>query len=312
LANDNDNLAIRDRAIGSVLGLAVGDALGTTLEFSRRDQYPLLTDIVGGGPFELKPGEWTDDTATALAFAESLLSCRGLNEADLMNRLLDWHQTGTYSCTGSCFDIGNTTREALMRFKETGDPIAGSTSMHSAGNGSLMRLSPAAVRYFHDKGRLSEIARRQSVVTHGAVEAVDACVAFADVLADAIIGTPKADLLKPRSRNVAPAVADIISGSWHSKSRDEIQSTGYVVHSLEAAIWSVGNSNSFEEAVVLAANLADDADTVAAITGQLAGAIWGVTSIPGRWLDCLAWRSRIERAADGLFDAAMAEVERNK
>jgi ADP-ribosyl-[dinitrogen reductase] hydrolase len=308
----HDNFKLRDRAIGSVLGLAVGDALGTTLEFSRRDQYPPVTDIVGGGPFKLEPGEWTDDTATALAFAESLLSCRGLDEADLMNRLLDWHQSGAYSCTGSCFDIGNTTRDALMRFRETGDPIAGSTSEYSAGNGSLMRLSPAAVRYFHDRTRLAEIARRQSVVTHGAVEAVDACVAFADVLADAIIGTPKTDLLKPRSRNVAPAVVDIIAGSWRDKSRDEIQSTGYVVHSLEAAIWSVGNSSSFEEAVILAANLADDADTVAAITGQIAGSIWGVTSIPVRWLDCLAWRSRIEGAADGLFDAAMAEVEKNK
>jgi ADP-ribosyl-[dinitrogen reductase] hydrolase len=312
LANDNDNFTLRDRAIGSVLGLAVGDALGTTLEFSRRDQYPLLTDIVGGGPFELKPGEWTDDTATALAFAESLLSCRGLDEADLMNRLLDWFQTGAFSCTGSCFDIGNTTRDALMRFKETGDPISGSTSVHSAGNGSLMRLSPAAVRNFHDRACLAEIARRQSVVTHGAVEAVDACIAFADVLADAIIGTPKAELLEPRSRNVAPAVADIIAGSWRDKSRDEIQSTGYVVHSLEAAIWSVGKSGSFEEAVILAANLADDADTVAAITGQLAGAIWGAASIPDRWLDCLAWHDRIKRAADGLFDAAMAEGEKNE
>jgi ADP-ribosyl-[dinitrogen reductase] hydrolase len=312
LANDNDSFELRDRAIGSVLGLAVGDALGTTLEFSRRDQYPPVTDIVGGGPFKLEPGEWTDDTATALAFAESLLSCRGLDEADLMNRLLDWYQSGAYSCTGNCFDIGNTTRDALMRFRETGDPVAGSTSVHSAGNGSLMRLSPAAVRYFHDRARLAETARRQSVVTHGAAEAVDACVVFAEILADAIVGTPKAELLEPRSRNVAPAVADIIAGSWRGKSRNEIQSTGYVVHSLEAALWSVGNSNSFEDAVILAANLADDADTVAAITGQLAGAIWGETSIPNRWLDCLAWRDRIERMAGGLFDAAMTEEEKNK
>lgn len=312
MANDNDNFELRDRAIGSVLGLAVGDALGTTLEFSHRDQYPLLADIVGGGPFELEPGEWTDDTATALALAESLLSYRGLNEADLMNRLLDWYQTGTYSCTGNCFDIGNTTRDALMRFRETGDPVAGSMSAHSAGNGSLMRLSPVAVLYFHDRARLTDIARRQSVVTHGAIEAVDACIVFAEVLVEAIIGTPKAELLEPRSRNVAPAVADIVAGSWRDKSRNQIQSTGYVVHSLEAAIWSVGNSNSFEEAVILAANLADDADTVAAITGQLAGAIWGATAIPDRWLDCLAWRGRIERAADGLFDAAMTEAEQDK
>ena len=168
----HDNFKLHDRAIGSVLGLAVGDALGATLEFSLRDQYPLLTEIVGGGPFELKAGQWTDDTSMALALAESLLSCRGLEETDLMNRFLDWHQTGAYSCNGKCFDIGNTTRDALMRFKETGDPVAGNTSTQSAGNGSLMRLSPVVVRYFHDRPAMADAARRQSMVTHGATEAV--------------------------------------------------------------------------------------------------------------------------------------------
>ena len=304
---DKDDI-LRDRAIGSVVGLAVGDALGTTLEFSQRDEHPLLTDIVGGGPFELNAGQWTDDTAMALALAESLLSCRGLNETYLMNRFLDWYRTGAYSCTGDCFDIGNTTRDALMRFKETDDPIAGSTSIHSAGNGSLMRLSPVAVRYFHDRAIMTDIARRQSKITHGAIEAVDACIIFADLLADAIIGTPMPDLLAPRSVDAAPAVANVLAGSWQEKSRDEIRSSGYVIHSLEAAVWSVGNTNSFEDAVILAANLADDADTVSAITGQLAGAIWGEKAIPDRWLDCLAWHDRIEGAAESLFYAAIAET----
>lgn len=300
--------SLHDRAIGSVVGLAVGDALGTTLEFSQRDEHPLLTDIVGGGPFELEAGNWTDDTAMALALAESLLSCRGLDETHLMNRFLDWYQTGAYSCTGDCFDIGNTTRDALMRFNETGDPIAGSKSAQSAGNGSLMRLSPVAVRYFHDRATMAEVARRQSEVTHGAAEAVDACIVFASLLADAIIGTPVHDLLAPRLVDAAPAITKILAGGWQEKSRDEIRSSGYVVHSLEAAIWSVGNSSSFEEALVLAANLADDADTVAAITGQLAGAIWGATAIPDSWLDCLAWHDRIVCAAESLFYAAAADA----
>jgi ADP-ribosyl-[dinitrogen reductase] hydrolase len=300
----------RDRAIGAVIGLAVGDALGTTLEFARRDARPLLAEIVGGGPFRLEAGQWTDDTAMALALAESLHSCRELDETHLMNQFLDWYQTGAYSCNGRCFDIGTTTREALLRFKETGQPVAGSTAENSAGNGSLMRLSPVAVRYFRDRSAMTDTARRQSKVTHGAAEAVDACAVFASLLADALEGKSKDDLLAPRSVIAAPAITEIFGGSWRDKSRNEIQSSGYVVHSLEAAIWSVGNTDSFEEAVILAANLADDADTVAAITGQLAGAIWGVSTIPARWLECLAWRERIEHATERLFDAAITEANR--
>lgn len=134
--------AIRSRAIGALVGLAVGDAVGTTLEFTRRDSYPRLTDMIGGGPFWLKPGEWTDDTAMALALADSLAERGQLDPADLMDRFLAWWREGRYSCTGTCFDIGITTRSALGRFEQNGEPFAGSESPDAAGNGSLMRLSP--------------------------------------------------------------------------------------------------------------------------------------------------------------------------
>jgi ADP-ribosyl-[dinitrogen reductase] hydrolase len=115
-----------DRASGTRLGSAAGDAVGTSLEFKTRDSYPPLTDMVGGGPFGLKAGQWTDDTAMALALADSLAANNGLNEADLMERFVRWHEQGEYSCTGSCFDIGITTRQALSRWKRTGNPTAGS------------------------------------------------------------------------------------------------------------------------------------------------------------------------------------------
>src|SRR5262245_14888700 len=131
-----------DRCRGSLLGLAVGDAVGTTLEFETPGTFEPITDMVGGGPFRLRPGEWTDDTSMALCLATSLVSCEGFDAADQMTRYLRWMEEGYWSSIGRCFDIGATTREALLRYKRTGDPWSGSTDPHSAGNGSLMRLCP--------------------------------------------------------------------------------------------------------------------------------------------------------------------------
>ena len=293
--------SIRDRALGSFLGLAVGDAVGTTLEFRRRDAQPRLEDMVGGGPFELPPGAWTDDTAMALALADSLAASGTLDPRDLMDRFVRWRQDGDYSCSGHCFDIGNTTRAALDRYLRTGDPLAGSTDPGSAGNGSLMRLAPVAVRFWNDRPRLSATAADQSRTTHGAEEAVDACRAFATLLADAIAGAPRADLLAPREFEGAPAVARIMAGSWRGRPRNTIHSGGYVIHTLEAAIWSVARTGNFRNAVLLAANLADDADTVAAVTGQLAGALHGLSGIPGDWIERLAWKDRLLEAGRRLL-----------
>jgi ADP-ribosyl-[dinitrogen reductase] hydrolase len=293
--------AIRDRAVGALLGLAVGDAVGTTLEFRSRDSYAPLSDMVGGGPFGLRPGEWTDDTAMALALADSLHGADDLDEHDLMQRFVAWWREGTYSCTGTCFDIGNTTRTALARFEKSGDPVAGDPSPHAAGNGSLMRLAPVAIRWWNDENKRRDAAARQSRTTHAAPEAVDACIAYADLIAEAIAGRPAHELLAPRDIGLAGAIGPIMAGRWRGQHRDAIRGSGYVAHSLEAALWAVGRSGSFLEAVLTAANLGEDADTTAAITGQLAGAIWGASGIPRAWLDQLAWAPRIRGMAEGLL-----------
>ena len=301
--------AVRDRALGALLGLAIGDAVGTTLEFHSRDAQPRLEDMTGGGPFALPPGAWTDDTAMALALADSLAATDTLDCRDLMERFVRWWQHGEYSCTGTCFDIGNAIRAALDRYVRTGDPFAGSTHPRTAGNGSLMRLAPVALRFRNDRSRLIDTAADQSRTTHGAEEAVDACRAFAELLADAITGSPRADILAPRPFEGAPAIADIIAGSWRGRARNEILSSGYVVHTLEAALWSVARTGDFRNAVLLAANLADDADTVAAVTGQLAGALYGLSGIPDRWLDRLAWKDRLLEAAQRLLPPSPADRE---
>lgn len=299
--------AMRSRAVGAMIGLAIGDALGTTLEFSKRDSQPPLTDMIGGGPFRLQPGEWTDDTAMMLALGDSLETCGGIDEADLMRRFVRWHEQGDYSCTGTCFDIGVTTRAALARWKRTGNPVAGSTDPATAGNGSLMRLAPIVVRFFRKPEAMRDAAARQSRVTHAAPEAVAACIAWAEILADAINDRPRSEVLRSREfgawRGFDPgAVGPVIAGSWRGKRRVEVCSSGYVVHSLEAALWCISRTSNFADAVLLAANLGEDADTVAAITGQLAGALYGIEGIPLEWCERVALGPRIMNMAVRLFD----------
>ncbi|SOR31361.1 ADP-ribosyl glycohydrolase family protein [Methylorubrum extorquens] len=298
--------AIRDRALGALVGLAVGDAIGTTVEFEQRGSFDPVTDMIGGGPFNLKPGEWTDDTSMALCLADSLIARNGLDERDLLRRFCRWFRDGENSVTGHCFDIGNVTATALIHFERTGDIHAGPTDRMTAGNGSLMRLSPVAVRYWNDPDRLKDAARRQSYTTHGAQEAVDACEAFSAILAAAIQGKPLTDVLSASfGHPLSDGVQAIIQGSWKGKHRDNIRSSGYVLHSLEAALWCVGSSGSFSEAVPEAVNLGDDSDTTGAITGQLAGAFYGLSGIPERWRKRLAWNDRIEGLADRVFTESL-------
>ncbi len=288
-----------DRARGALLGLAVGDALGTTLEFTARDSQPHHAEMTGGGPFDLRPGQWTDDTSMALALAESLVERQGLDARDLMTRFVAWRRDGAYSCTGSCFDIGITTQRALTTFGRTGEPFAGSTAVDDAGNGSIMCLAPAVLYGLRsDDATARDLAREQGRVTHGAPECLASCTLLADILRDAIQGRP--DPLRPRDGEFGTRVGQIARGTYRGKTRDEVRSTGYVVDTLEAALWCTSTTDSFEAALVLAVNLGHDADTVGAVTGQIAGALYGASAIPSRWLAPLAWREQIEGLADRL------------
>lgn len=302
-----------DRSVGMLVGLATGDAVGTTLEFTSRDSREPLRDMVGGGPFALEAGQWTDDTSMALALAASILEHGSLDEADLIAKFARWRDEGAWSCTGQCFDIGITTSAAIDRWQMSGDPFAGSSDPMTAGNGSLMRLAPVAIAFAADPEALRDAAARQSLTTHAAPAAVAACEAYAMLLADVLSGLAlddALDRLAARAEAIeVPEIAAIAAGSWRGKRRREIRSSGYVVHSLEAAIWCVTRSSSFEEAVLTAANLGDDADTTAAIAGQLAGAIYGLSGIPAHWLEKLVWRDRIVATARMLAALPSARIE---
>ncbi|KMT52834.1 ADP-ribosylglycohydrolase family protein [Pseudomonas fildesensis] len=304
------SLTLSDRYRGSLLGLACGDAVGTTVEFMPRGTFAPVIDMVGGGPFNLKPGQWTDDTSMALCLAESLLNKGGFDAQDQMGRYLNWWKWGYWSATGECFDIGMTVREALSEFERNGNPFAGSTDPYSAGNGSMMRLAPVVLFYFPDRQRVHTFTAESSRTTHAAQEAIECCLVLAEAISNALAGGSKAQVLQLSSTHlIAPKVAAIARGDYRDKQRAGIVGSGYSVASLEAALWCFHHTDSFAEAVLMAANLGDDADTTAAIVGQLAGAHYGVHSIPLAWMDKLWMRDEIQDIADSLLQAALKPAQ---
>lgn len=299
-----------DRYRGALLGLAAGDALGTTIEFRPPGSFAPQQEITGGGPFRLKPGQWTDDTSLALCMAASLVARGGFDAADQMQRYVRWWRDGYFSSTGVCFDIGNTTATALSRFERTGDPYAGSSDPHSAGNGSIMRLAPVVLAYGADFAAAVTHAAASSRTTHGATTCVDACRYLGALLWGALHGAPKAALLAPyyapqpdfwQAQPLTPAIAAIAEGSYKQRQPPQIRGSGYVVQSLEAALWAFYHSDDFADGARLAVNLGDDADTTGAVYGQLAGAFYGATGIPDRWRALLTMRAEIEQLADALL-----------
>ncbi|WP_189535939.1 ADP-ribosylglycohydrolase family protein [Paludibacterium paludis] len=302
--------AVRLRGRGALLGLALGDALGGPLVLSRRDSAPALTDMTGGGPLGLAAGEWSDDTAMALCLGYSLVDCRGMDPLDQLQRYLRWRNEGYCSASGRCVDIGLMVNAALERFSKNPQPYPGLTREDTAGNGSLMRLAPVALFFHPDKYPDPAHAMRAAVdasrTTHGETRCVDACRVLAWMLHRALSGDGREGVFDSRSLLAAcpdlhPDILAVAGGSYRHKRREDIRSTAFVVDSLEAALWSLWESGSFREGALLAANLAGEADTVAAIYGQLAGALYSESGLPADWLARLAWRDKISRLADDLY-----------
>jgi ADP-ribosylglycohydrolase len=299
-----------ERARGCLLGLAVADAVGTTLEFKLPGSFVPIEDMVGGGPFNLQAGQWTDDTSMALCLATSLVE-KGFDPGDQMERYLRWYKEGYMSSNGRCFDIGNTVRQALHRYEHTDNPLAGSTDPHSAGNGSIMRLAPLPLYYHRNPAAAITRAGESSRTTHGAAAAVDACRYLAALILGALQGENKTYLLSPLYTPIAnywqthplmPDIASIAAGSFKEKQPPDIKGSGYVVHSLEAALWAFYRSDNFRDGCLLAANLGDDADTTAAVFGQLAGAYYGEANIPQEWRTKVTMHDEIVALAEQLYE----------
>ena len=292
-----------DKFRGALLGLACGDALGAPVEFKKRGTFSAVTDMQSGGVFNLKAGQWTDDTSMALCLATSLIECQGFDAYDQMQRYCKWKNEGYLSSTGKCFDIGIATSLALSSFKKTGNPFSGNSDPSKAGNGCLMRLVPIALYFYTDFNLTKTMAANSARTTHGARACVEASQLFGAMLHLALNGASKLDVLLQhgcKSLN-SERLQEIANGDYFNKPENEIKGSGYVVDSLEAALWCFYMSNNFENAVLKAVNLGDDADTTAAICGQLAGAFYGESAIPKRWLNTLYQYEKIADLAEKLM-----------
>ncbi len=306
-----------ERYRGCLLGLAAGDALGTTLEFRSPGGFTPLDDMVGGGPFSLAPGQWTDDTSMALCLAESLIQCQGFDLSDQLSRYVRWFRLGHLSSTGVCFDIGNTVRTALIKYERTGELYSGSRDPYSAGNGSLMRLAPVPMYFARTPAEAIDKCGLSSKTTHGARAAVDACRYYGGLIVGALNGIGKEELLGERfspvndyweTQPLVEEIDQIARSSFKEKQPPEIKGAGYVVASLEAALWALYHSETFEGGCLLAVNLGDDADTTGAVYGQLAGAYYGEEGIPSAWRFKLALNNLIRDYADQIFTLASNQV----
>ncbi|CAF1475061.1 unnamed protein product [Adineta ricciae] len=314
-----------DKVIGCLLGLAIGDALGASVEFRPHEylvENPVI-DLQGGGTWGLQAGQWTDDTSMALCLASSLLTQRRFNTYDQMVRYKWWYKKGFLSSTGQCFDIGSTTRASLEEFRQRQNilrqhfPHVREEQIDSlpleevrkvrefnefcglpgqAGNGPLMRLAPVPLFYHRQPEEAVHLAGESARVTHGDEKAVDACRYFAALIVAAVNGESKDQLLDEKfiekhrpwfgSQRLHPEVVAVANGSFQRSGgyKDGIRGKNYIIQTLEAALWAFwSDGNNFETGVLNAVNLGDDADTTAAVYGQLAGAYYGLTAISSRW-----------------------------
>lgn len=304
---------MQDRRRGALVGLASGDSLGAAVEFSRPGTFQPVTGYRGGGPHRLNPGEFTDDSSLALALADSI-GTLGWDLNDQARRYVEWWKHGKYSVNGFCFDIGFTTRRALSSFIDTQDASrSGDSSESASGNGSIMRLAPVPIRYCDlfpgDIAQLSKLAEESSLTTHASEQCLSACRYMALVLCGLIHGEERDKVLSPTweplvklkaIKPLHPLIEIIANGSFKTKQPPEIRGSGWVVESLEAALWAFHDASSFEDAVLKAVNLGDDADTTGAVCGQFAGAYFGESGIPGSLRSGLARYDMIEEALAGI------------
>lgn len=290
------------RIRGALLGLATGDALGAPVEFKRRGEFPPVFDMQAGGYFNLPKGAWTDDTAMALCLADSLIACSTLDLKDMIDRFIQWMDLAENTSTGKAIGLGQNTFFVMGNYRRTQALQAPLVRGRSDGNGSIMRLAPIPCAYWRSSENARELAIKQSRATHASDLAASACDFLSLILCDLIRGASFEEALSlARKYEFAPDIRGIALGHWANKTVDEIHSSGFVVHTLEAACWCVWNTSSFEDAIIKAVNLGEDADTVAAVTGQIAGALYGQDAIPDRWLSDLAHKDRIVSVADALI-----------
>lgn len=302
-----------------VYGHAIADALGVPVEFTSRSslQRNPVTGMRGYGTHDMPAGTWSDDTSMALATMDSL--AYGIDYEDTMRRFCDWMVQDAYTATGEMFDIGITTSDALHRYLICMPALqCGRHSDRDNGNGSLMRIYPVVLYCCvlhpdeYDTAAMIELVHNYSALTHAHPRSKVGCGIYAFVLRALLSGdTIHNALNEARAYYEASEYSHelehysrIFDEDFKDTPMDDIQSGGYVVHSLEAALWCVMNSESYADCVLTAVNLGRDTDTVGAITGSLASVVFGGESIPSEWMDTLLNRELIENVIGRFIESA--------
>jgi ADP-ribosyl-[dinitrogen reductase] hydrolase len=297
---------LEDRYRGCLLGLACGDALGGSVEFESRAEIAAehpdgVREFIGGGPWRLAPGEVTDDTQMTLALARSLARGGPYDMEDIGQQFLAWMQSGPK-------DIGNQTHAALALlargtpWDEAGEQIQREAlPKGAAGNGSIMRCAPVALRFRTEPEAIVQASRDTSRITHADLRCTWSCVAVNQAIAHFLNGGNVDAVVEVATSGVQAArVVDAVRSAG-TLPRDQVRSGGYVLDTLTAAFWSLLTHDSLEETLVTAVALGEDTDTTAAVAGALAGAYYGAQAIPGRWLEQLEPREELVSLADRLL-----------
>lgn len=290
---------------GAIFGHAIGDALGVPVEFCTRDELEVkpVCDMEGHGTHDVPAGTWSDDTSMVLATLDSLIN--GVDFKDIMNRFSQWLGEGRYTATGEVFDVGNSTRKSILLYAADDiNPIeCGQNSEWDNGNGSLMRMLPLALyTYYQESDNALDIIADASRLTHAHDRSVIGCGIYTLILWELLREGSREAVFKGLAK-ACEVYGDceeffhysrLFELDFASLPAEEISGSGYIVDTLEAAVWCFLNSDSYSECVLKAVNLGEDTDTVAAIAGGMAGILYGYNSLPEKWINTLARREYIE------------------
>jgi ADP-ribosyl-[dinitrogen reductase] hydrolase len=301
---------LKDRYRGVLLGLACGDALGGPVEFKSRDEiaelYPDgLRDFVGGGWLSLAPGEVTDDTQMTLALAQSLAEHATLDMQDVAARFLEWFRSNPK-------DVGLTTRAALQALDRgvawdvAGTKVNGYAAGHAGGNGAVMRCAPVSLRYRNDSAGLVQAARDTARITHADPRCQWAAVAINQLLAALLDGGDPAAAIESITGGIEESETREALRKAPGLERAQVRSGGFVLDTMQAAVWSLLQHDNLEASIEDAVSLGADTDTTGAVTGALAGARYGASAIPERWLSLLQHRDELIDLADRLLERSEA------
>ncbi|MGG1219123.1 ADP-ribosylglycohydrolase family protein [Priestia endophytica] len=313
-------IAIKKRILPTLYGGIIGDMLGVPVEFKKRGTFH-INDVTGYGTYNQPPGTWSDDTSMTLCLVETLTE--NGSPLDLMKKFVQYEENGYLTPHGKMFDIGIATVKAIRRFKE-GTPLAqcGGTSEYDNGNGAIMRISPLALILNNnfDFDKHIKIIKEYTEITHAHPRAIVGSFIYVELLVRMSLN----DSLEKAIQNIQVLFNHIFNedhpyqkefrhykrifkDNFFNTPEEEILSGGYVVHTLEAAIWCLGTTSSFKEAVLKAVNLGDDTDTVGAITGALAGMHYKMEGIPKDWLERIVRKDKVDELIKDFCDARVEQ-----